>query len=235
MTLATLSDNSPPPSHGDPDHGQDQDQDHDLDDNDDDDDDNGGVSLADYQHFMEAMPATHETDGEEEEQDEAWASLDSPMQQLLSQAPAYLALHPHLEILVSSTSQHNTSTTLMPAPPVYMSHLSSGDPALEPPPTLNEPHLSIQDKDAFCPITSYFQHHFDPTKAIVPGLDFIQVPKAITQDDLQCDRYDYQGIDWEIRKTMRSAVREARFEFESGKLSPRLRQVRKVGNLVSTP
>jgi hypothetical protein len=113
-----------------------------------------------------------------------------------------------------------------------MSHVSSGDPALEPPPTLNEPHLSIQDKGAFCPITSYFHHYFNPDKAIVPGLDLIHVPNTVTRDDLKCDRYDYQGIDWEVRKTTRSAVRESRFEFESEKLSPGLKQVRKVPELL---
>jgi hypothetical protein len=225
VTLATLSDSSSLTGHAD--HADDVEDD-------DDDDESGGISLADYQQFMEAMPPQSlEMGGLGQEQDLEDMAVDIHMQEFISQAhPAYVAYHP-FEIFDASSTPHHTSTTHLTAPPIFMNHLSSGDPALEPPPTLNEPHLSIQDKGAFCPITSYFHHYFNPDKAIVPGLDLIHVPKTIARDDLRCDRYDFQGIDWEVRKTMRSAVRKARFEFESAKLSPGLKQVRKVPELLS--
>ncbi|EUC30283.1 hypothetical protein COCCADRAFT_104332 [Bipolaris zeicola 26-R-13] len=228
VTLATLSDNSPPTSHAD--HADDN---HNDDADDDDDGYGGGISLADYQQFMEDMPPPQGALGPDEEQGQDDAAVEMHMQTFLSQVhPAYVAYHP-FEIFDVSSTPHNTSTTHIPAPPIYMSHVSSGDPALEPPPTLNEPHLSIQDKGAFCPITSYFHHYFNPDKAIVPGLDLIHVPNTVARDDLKCDHYDYQGIDWEVRKTTRSAVRESRFEFESEKLSPGLKQVRK--SIAPTP
>lgn len=68
VTLATLSDSNPSTSYGD----HDDDEDHDgapeeeVDDDEDDDDDSGGISLVDYHDFMEAMPSSHDTDGDQD-------------------------------------------------------------------------------------------------------------------------------------------------------------------------
>tara|TARA_R110002003_G_scaffold589_2_gene20558 strand:+ start:18389 stop:20353 length:1965 start_codon:yes stop_codon:yes gene_type:complete len=113
-------------------------------------------------------------------------------------------------------------------PTIFSGHMSSSDPSLEPPPTLQEAHLSIQDKGSFAPITSFF-HYLTPEKPTVPGLDLIHVPDSITRDDLQGDRYDAQGIDWVVRNTTRSHVRSKRFECESAKLPRSLQEVRAVG------
>ncbi|KAH7076458.1 WD40-repeat-containing domain protein [Paraphoma chrysanthemicola] len=110
-------------------------------------------------------------------------------------------------------------------PTIFSGHMSSSDPSLEPPPTLQEAHLSIQDKCSFAPITSFF-HYLAPEKPTVPGLDLIQVPDSITRDDLQGDRYDAQGIDWVVRNTTRSHVRSKRYECESAKLPRSLQEVR---------
>jgi hypothetical protein len=91
-------------------------------------------------------------------------------------------------------------------------------PHLEPQTTLNEPHLSIPDRAAFCPITSYFHRFFDSSKPVVPGLDLVQVPDSITRQDLRGDEYDYQGIDWTIRRTTRARVRELRSQYERRRL-----------------
>jgi hypothetical protein len=110
----------------------------------------------------------------------------------------------------SSIPHHlHTSTTYIAAPMAIGAqtiHLPYGaDPLLEPPPTLNEPHLSIQDRAAFCPITSYFHRFFGHFKPVVPGLDLVQVPDFISRDDLKGDEYDYQGIDW-TKRNVRSHI-----------------------------
>ncbi|KAJ4336447.1 hypothetical protein N0V95_008608, partial [Ascochyta clinopodiicola] len=89
-------------------------------------------------------------------------------------------------------------------------------------------HLSIRDKAQFVPITSFF-HYLTPEKPTVPGLDLVHVPHVITQDDLQGDKYDFQGIDWTIRNTTRSSVRSRRRECEEERLSPTLKETRTVG------
>jgi len=215
VTLATLSDTRLPT--GQAEHGHDED----------DDDDSGGISLADYQQFMDAMPGPHHISEDSEEEEQEDVSADVQIHDFLSQAhPAYAPYHA-FEILDASSIPHHTSTAYFPPSPVFMTHLSNADPALEPPPSLHEPQLSIVDKTAFCPITSYFHHFFDPAKPLVPGLDLCQVPKFIDRDHLKGDCYDYQGINWEARKTRRSAVREAREDFESDRLPQCLKEVRK--------
>jgi hypothetical protein len=114
-----------------------------------------------------------------------------------------------------------------PMPHIFSGHTSSSDPFLEPPPTLQEAHLSIEDNGSFAPITSFF-HRIAPEKPTVPGLDLVQVPAHISRDQLQGDRFDLQGIDWSIRNTTRSQVRGKRVECEGAKLSCSSHEVRKV-------
>jgi hypothetical protein len=115
----------------------------------------------------------------------------------------------------------------LPPPPLYLGHLSSSEPSLEPLPTWPDAYLSIKDKSQFVPITSFF-HYLTPEKSTVPGLDLVQVPDAITREHLQGDKYDYQGIDWSARNTTRSLVRSKRRECEQERLSPGARETRTV-------
>jgi hypothetical protein len=219
-TLATLSDR--PASHG----GHEEEvEDH---------DDSGGISLADYQQFMDAMP---EPQPMQEEQDttSVSAQMQALQQTFMAQMHTSWATH-HFEPSTStstSTSAGLVDYTAHVTAPGFMSHhLSSSDPSLEPPPAFHEFHLSVPDKGSFTAISTFF-HHITPAKPTVPGLDLVQVPTSITRDDLQGDRYDCQGIDWSVRNTTRSAVRKKRFEYERAKLETQLgaqylKEVRKV-------
>lgn len=217
VTLATLSDNRPHDDEGD-----------DVDD----DDDGGGISLEDYQHFMEAMPESHQAGANSNDED---PSLDEggTIEDMFGFGPVHPSYVTYTALDMfpgSSIPQHHTSTTHFIAPVTIVGNLPYGtDLLLEPPPTLNEPHLSIQDRAAFCPITSYFHRFYGQWKpGVVPGLDLVQVPEFITREDLKGDEYDYQGIDWTARKTTRAAVRRARSQHERQRVPHSVKQVRKV-------
>jgi len=210
-TLATLAGSRPPTSHGEDEEG----------DEDADDDHSGGISItsADLQDYTSASSVadTHMAEEDVAEQ------LQSVMDQLQSFPHTMSNPFDPFEPIPS----YQMPSIHMPIPHVYSGHMSSSDPSLEPPPTLQEAHLSIQDRASFLPITSFF-HIIAPERPTVPGLDIIQVPDSITRDDLQGDLYDCQGIDWTVRHTTRSHVRAKRAECESSKWSPSLQAVRKV-------
>ncbi|KAH6638272.1 WD40-repeat-containing domain protein [Boeremia exigua] len=174
-----------------------------------DDDDGGGISLAD---FSAPPPAP------------LLASTLSPgaihMHAIMAQLQ-YDAVPPP----ASDMTSFHINNVHLPPPPSYLAHLSSSEPSLEPLPAWPEAYLSIKDKSQFVPITSFF-HYLTPEKTTVPGLDLVQVPDTITRDDLQGDKYDFQGIDWSVRNTTRSSVRAKRRECEQERLSPSLRETR---------
>lgn len=89
--------------------------------------------------------------------------------------------------------------------------------SLEPPPFLHETHLNIPDNGSFMPISTFF-HHMSSSGPTVPGLDLVKISHSITRDDLRGNHYDFQGIDWDIRKTTRAAVRSKRFAHQAGLL-----------------
>jgi hypothetical protein len=218
VTLATLSDNIPP-----------------ADDEDeiDQDDDGGGISLVDYQQFMEAMPESHQADGEPGDDEDPSLDEGGTIEDLFGFGPihpSYVTYNAWDMFETSSIPQHHTSTTHFIAPVSMAGNLPYGtDLLLEPPPTLNEPHLSIQDRAAFCPITSYFHRFYGQWKpGVVPGLDLVQVPDFIAREDLKGDEYDYQGIDWTSRKTTRAEVRKARSQHERQRVPHSVKEVRKV-------
>lgn len=190
---------------------------------DDEDDQSGGVSLADFQQFMEAqLPSIHDMETETDDAVASPHSLTAQIQSWSSHAAAStLDLH-------SSPALYHLPGAYIPAHPISMSHLSSSEHSLEPPPALQDPHLSIQDKASFAPITSFF-HWFTPQHPVVPGLDLVVIPDSITRDDLQGDQYDFQGIDWAARNTTRSAVRAKRVDYEKEKVLPSQKEIRKVG------
>lgn len=202
-TLAALSDSRPPTSHGE--------------DAVSDDDESGGISLADLT-APPAPPALLAT---------TLGSAGIHVQAAMAhyQSSAHDALLP-----ASDMTSFHVANVHLPPPPPYLGHMSSSEPSLEPPPTHHEAHLSIKDKAQFVPITSFF-HYLTPEKPTVPGLDLVQVPHVITRDDLQGDKYDYQGIDWSVRNTTRAAVRSKRRECEEERLSPGLKGLRTVGML----
>lgn len=211
IALATFSDSRPATSSHD-EHVEEMIDDHDH---------GGGISLADFQQFMEMpMASTHNTQAEEEE-----ASAPMSLMEQIQSWPQN-AMTSTLAIPNPPVPYH-LSNIHVPVPPIPMSHLSSSEHSLEPPPTLQEAHLSIQDKGSFAPITSFF-HWVTPEQPVVPGLDLVQVPRSITRDDLQGDRYDCQGIDWTVRNTTRSAMRAKRVEYESEKLLRSQKEIRKV-------
>jgi hypothetical protein len=82
VTLATLSDSRPPTSHGD--YEEDVDADDDADDHDD--DYSGGISLADYQQFVQATPSMHNMEEEE--------SVAAQMQTFIAQIQSSYAAYP---------------------------------------------------------------------------------------------------------------------------------------------
>ncbi|KAI4617954.1 hypothetical protein J4E83_006287 [Alternaria metachromatica] len=183
-------------------------------------------------HFMEAMPESHQAGANSDDGD---PSLDEggTIEDMFGFGPvhpSYVTYNAFDMFAGSSIPQHHTSTTHFIAPVTIAGNLPYGtDLLLEPPPTLNEPHLSIQDRAAFCPITSYFHRFYGQWKpGVVPGLDLIQLPDFITREDLKGDEYDYQGIDWTARKTTRASVRRARSQHERQRVSHSVKQVRKV-------
>ena len=105
--------------------------------------------------------------------------------------------------------------------------LSSSESSLEPPPILHESSHCAYDRAAFVPITSFF-HRIAPQRPTVPGLDLQQLPAAITRQQLHGDRCDFQGIDWTARNTTRAAVRARRVEYETERLSPLEKGLRRV-------
>jgi hypothetical protein len=136
--------------------------------------------------------------------------------------------------LAEPIPSHQMPSVLDPIPH-FSAHTSSSDPVLEPlPPTLQEAHLSIEDNRCFAPITSFF-HRIAPARPTVPGLDLVDIPVTITHDQLQGDRFDLQGIDWNVRNTTRSYVRAKRAECESAQLLPKTYEVRKVSSASPAP
>jgi hypothetical protein len=214
-TLATLSDSRPPTSHA-----EDAVSDANIDD-DDDDDESGGISLAPWTEPLPAPPVLpFDTLG----------SAGIHMQAAMAHYQSFA--HDQIPPPTTDMTSFHISNVHLPPPPLYLGYLSSSEPSLEPPPTLQDAHLSIQDKAQFVPITSFF-HYLTPEKPTVPGLDLVQVPDVITQDDLQGDRCDFQGIDWSIRNTTRSSIRSKRREHEEERLAPSLKKTRMVRKHVS--
>ncbi|CAO2656829.1 Nn.00g056320.m01.CDS01 [Neocucurbitaria sp. VM-36] len=221
VTLATLSDSRPSTSHG-QDDDDDDDDDADLDGH----HDSGGISLVDLQQYVDdTTPSTYNM----EEGEEVMVLPQSVMAQF--PAGPHLVPMSALDMLDPLDPYHMSSLHVLPGPPVFMSHMSSSEHLLEPPPTLQEASLNIQDKGSFFPLTSFFHQltlrRPEVQKHTVPGLDLIQVPKSITRDDLQGDSYDCQGIDWSVRNTTRLNVRAKRVEVESAKLFRSPKEVRK--------
>lgn len=208
-TLATLAGSGPPLSHGE--HG----------DGDEDDDYSGGISItsADLHDYTstDSLADTHMAEQDVAEQ------LQSVMEQLQSFPHTAPGPFDPFEPIPS----YQMPGMHMPIPHVYSGYMSSSDPSLEPPPTLQEAHLSIQDRASFLPITSFF-HLIAPERPMVPGLDLIQVPDSIARDGLQGDTHDYQGIDWTVRNITRSHVRARRVECEGPKLPPASQAIRQV-------
>jgi hypothetical protein len=194
----------------------------DGDDDDDDDDESGGISItaADLQHYAAPSPPA----------DTPMADHDAVMQ--LQSVMAQLETFPHVGPAASfgplePLPSYQMPSILHPIPHVFSGPTSSSDAFLEPLPTLQEAHLSIEDNGSFAPITSFF-HRIAPEKPTVPGLDLVHVPASIAREHLQGDRLDPQGIDWSIRNTTRSHVRAKRVECEGAKLSCSSHEVRKV-------
>ncbi|KAF2627995.1 WD40 repeat-like protein [Macroventuria anomochaeta] len=198
-TLATLSDSRPPTSHGE--------------DAVSDDDEGGGISLADFTEPPAPPALLVNTLG----------SAGIHMQAAMAHFQSFA--HDTIPPPTSDMTSFHIGNVHMPPSPPYLGHLSSSESSLEPPPIHHEAHLSIKDKSQFVPITSFF-HYLTPEKPTVPGLDLVQVPDVITREDLQGDKYDYQGIDWSIRNTTRSSVRSKRRECEEERLSPSLKETR---------
>jgi hypothetical protein len=196
-----------------------------------DDDYSGGISItsADLHYYTSAssMADTHMT---EEDFAEGLQSYMAQFDAFPHPGPHPSSFDPFEPIPSYQMPSIHIPSLHMPIPAAFSGHISSSEHSLEPPPTLQEAHLSIQDKTSFAPVTSFF-HYLAPEKPTVPGLDLIQVPTSIRRDDLRGDRYDAQGIDWTVRNTTRSHVRAKRFEYESEKLPRSLREVRKVGNI----
>ena len=216
-TLATLADSRPPTTYG-----EDEDEDED-------DDYSGGISItsADLQEYI-LTGSLADTPMTEEDVAEQLQSVMAQLQSFPHPGPTSYDPFDPFDPFEPIPSYHLPSLHMsIPIPQVSSGHMSSSDPSLEPPPTLQEAHLSIQDRASFAPITSFF-HYIAPEKPTVPGLDLVTVPDLITKEDLQGDRYDIQGIDWTVRNTTRSHVRAKRVECESAKLLPNLQQVRKV-------
>jgi hypothetical protein len=205
-TLATLADGRPPASY------------EDYEDEDDDDDYSGGISItsADLHEYMSASSAmdTYMTEQDVAEQ----------QQSIMAEFPSF----PTPELPTPQpVPSYQIPSVQAPIPHVFLGHTSSSDPVLEPlAPTLQEAHLSIEDKGSFIPITSFF-HRITPPKPTVPGLDLVQVPLSITRDDLQGDKLDPQGIDWYVRNVTRSYVRAIRAECEAAQLSASSHDVQK--------
>lgn len=204
-TLATLSDSRPSTSDGEDEVS--------------DDDESGGVSLADFTESPAPPALLANTLG----------SVDIYMQAAMAHFQSFAQDTIQPPPPTSDMTSFHISNVHIPPPPQYIGHLSSSESSLEPPPTHHEAALSIKDKGQFVPITSFF-HYLTPEKPTVPGLDLVQVPDVISREDLQGDKYDYQGIDWSVRNTTRSSVRSKRRECEEERLSPRLKETRRVCN-----
>lgn len=209
-TLTTLADGRPPASY------------ENYEDEDDDDDYSGGISItsADLHEYMSASSAldTYMTEQDVAEQQQS-IMADFPSFPLTGPATAPEPPQP--------VPSYQIPSVQAPIPHVFLGHTSSSDPVLEPlAPTMQEAHLSIEDKGSFIPITSFF-HRITPPKPTVPGLDLVQVPLSITRDDLQGDRLDPQGIDWHVRNVTRSYVRAIRAECEAAQLSTSSHEVQK--------
>ncbi|KAJ4372278.1 hypothetical protein N0V83_004052 [Neocucurbitaria cava] len=214
VTLATLSDSRPPTSHG-----EDADEDHDH-------EHSGGVLLADWQFYVHdaTLPSTYIMEEEED-------VLALP-QSVMAHFPTGLQLTPSSALDMFDPSDPYYMPSAHAWPPVSMSHMLSSEHLLEPPPTLQETQLHIQDKGSFFPLTSFFHDVVrlkdkERAERIVPGLELIEPPKSITREDLQGDSYDCQGIDWSVRNTTRLHVRAKRVEVETEKLFRTQKEVRK--------
>lgn len=198
-TLATLSDSRPPTSHTEDALS---------------DDEGGGISLADFTAPPPAPPPLLATTA-------AGIHMHAAMAHFQSFA------HDAIPPPTSDMTSFHINNVHLPPPPPYLAHLSSSEPSLEPLPTWPDAYLSIKDKSQFVPITSFF-HYLTPEKSTVPGLDLVHVPDVITREDLQGDKYDYQGIDWSVRNTTRRSVRSKRRDCEQERLSPSLKETRMV-------
>jgi hypothetical protein len=192
---------------------------------DDDDDYSGGISITstDLQEYASGHPMA-DTYMTEQDVAEHLESILAPQPLLpqetlptVSQGLAMYAMNfeqPH----VFSFSGHNSSSD----PALYW--------GLDPlPPAFQEGHLAIEDNGSFTDITAFFDR-IAPQRPTVPGLDLVEVPAKVTRDQLQGDRFDYQGIDWLARNTTRSYVRAKRAEFENARLLRRLNGVRSVSS-----
>ncbi|KAF2132727.1 WD40 repeat-like protein [Dothidotthia symphoricarpi CBS 119687] len=201
----------------------------------DDDDDSGGISLTDDQQLAESLaPDTHHSEAAVAVHHFAMTHLQQTAmthpQQTLHQSSSHTIPSAPADAADFSAFFYYSSP-FVPSPH-ELAYLSSSEQLLEPPPTLQEVHLSIQDRCSFAPITSFF-HYLSSKKPTVPGLDLVQVPAIIDREDLMGDTHDFQGINWALRNTERSAVRAKRVEYEKEKLSPSLRKAR--GKISPTP
>jgi hypothetical protein len=218
-TLATLADGRPPVAY------------EDYEDDDEDDDYSGGISItsADLYEYTSAssMTDTYMTEQDVAEQQQQQQSTMAEFPSFPHPGPAFAS-----DLPVPVPSYHIPSIQA-PIPHLFSGHTSSSDPVLEPLPPIHQTHLTIEDNGSFMPITSFF-HRISPVKTTVPGLDLVKPPHSVTQDQLQGDGLDPQGIDWFVRNVTRSHVRAKRAEWEAGQLSPSSHQTRKVcGPLMS--
>jgi hypothetical protein len=227
--LATLADSRPPTSHGA--------EEEELDDEDDDDDDDqtGGISLADdSQGVVTALPYTMTAAGHV-----SYSNISEAMHAHTSgnylyyemDHSSYDALDQHaaaLEALSMEPLQTLSSMAPSSIPDQLMTLAPINQHDLDFETSIYEAHLSAQNKETFLDVTNFVRRFVAPLRPMAPGLEDIQLPDSITRDDLQGDRYDFQGIDWESRHCTRAFVRERRESYGNARMQPKLRQVRKV-------
>lgn len=240
--LATLADSRPPTSHGiEEEELEDDDNDNDDGDGDGDDDDDqaGGILLADEsQGIVTAIPYTMTAPAHVSYSTISDAMHSSGNYLYYEMDPSsYDALDQHaaaLESLSMEPLQAFSSTAPSSIPEQLMALAPMNQHELDVETSIYDEHPSVQNKETFLDITTFFRHFVAPRKPIAPGLDEIQLPDAITQDSLQGDRYDFQGIDWTSRHSTRASVRESREVFETARMQPKLREVRQVCRPSST-
>lgn len=214
-TLAALSDDRPPTAAEEYDN-------EDLDD----DDYTGGISLTATDFQDQPVDMSFSLVSEQPEMTEPF-DQDAVVAQIQSAIAQYPSFSSFASTAVFELSDSTTYPVFQPPlPAISSSHSSNYDPSLEPPPAYHQALLSIQDNASFAPITSFF-HYLIPGKRTVPGLDLVVVPDSITREDLQGDKYDWQGIDWVARKTTRAEVRRKRVDYESKKIPQKLKDIRR--------
>ena len=222
--LATLADNRPPTSHG-FEEGELQDEDDDdEEDGDDNDSEQGGILLAhEGQSVVMAAPHYMTTAEQADFADISEAFHTSANYLYYETDPSpYDALDQHATVLESLSMEplHAISSAALASTPDNQHELDFEV-------GMHDELIIVQNKYIFMDISSFF-HRLAPRQLPISDLDSIQLPNTITRDDLQGDRYDFQGIDWHSRHLTRAEVRKEREIFESARIQPKLRHIRSV-------